>query len=542
MPSIISKLPFKENIISDIHDYARAVVFCSDFYHLTNKRTVKSVGFDFSKKNILGARAAVMDDADVSFKKSFTGRSGSSDISNGYLAADCGNYDLHYLHECDLADKKIIGALIVYWPATFKINAAKGGTSQDRVNFETKGLNNAMNRIGMKDYQIEKLNGSKDIIIKTFSLFEAKQDIASGTTTIKRGGKHKCMVNLQSDANGSDMSITVANFRHSGYADESKPFGSAPGDPDDPLNNKSDYDGSKTKRLTVAHELGHASGWDDEYVSSLSGFYPLPKYSQYYPGMPYSVDELALMTGNHAIRMRHFWGRVNWLNDFGKTGKSLHKFLDSTEFKITHKDLNFSLIPTKYRNIYKPAFDSINHVFGASSKNDLLLYKLGDDEFAHLLTSGQVYKGLLIIRTNISAAFKNGTTNWSSAQKRQWLQRLDSDLRKMLDKKYRLSSNDSNNDFANIYLKFMPHAEAVAGSSNSTTHFRIEITKDASTNFATTGTTLKVGNNCDNKKIIRFFFGKDSTSANLTSADLNKIKSWIESDKAANGSFSFHNL
>ncbi len=330
-----SDVAFKENLISDLHGASCAVVFCSDFYHISKRRTENVAGFDFSKDHILGARAARINDADVSGSKAIIGSTGSADVTSDYVAKDCGNFDLYYLHGCGLSDKKIVSALVLYWSGRFKVDAGNGGTATDRVHYETKGFQNAMERHAAKDYQVEKVNGSEEILIRPFSLFEAKQDISvAAGGTIQRGGKHKCLVTLVSDAQGSWMAINTAQFRTSGYADESKPFGSSPGDPDDPLNTVADYDGSTTKRLTVAHELGHASGLDDEYVSSVSGFSPVPKFTQYYPGMPYSIDNLALMTGNHATRMRHMWGRVNWLNDFGKAGKALHPFLKGTEFGV----------------------------------------------------------------------------------------------------------------------------------------------------------------------------------------------------------------
>ncbi len=206
------------------------------------------------------------------------------------------------------------------------------------------------------------------------------------------------------------------------------------------------------------------------------------------------------------------------------------------------KDLKFSLIPARYRNIYKPAAQEINHSFGGGSTDDLLLYKLGDDEFAHAITAGQTYKGLLVVRTNISAVFVDGASNWTAAQKRQWFQRLDRDFRQMLDAKYRLECSDPKNDFANIYIRFMPHGEVVTGASSAAHHFRVVVTKDNSSGFSTSGKTVNVGNNCDNRKIIRYFFGKDATLAGLTSADLGVIKTWVQGPAVANGTFTFHNI
>jgi hypothetical protein len=105
-----------------------------------------------------------------------------------------------------------------------------------------------------------------------------------------------------------------------------------------------------------------------------------------------------------------------------------------------------------------------------------------------------------------------------------------------------LEGPDAKNDFANIYLRFMPHGEVVTGASTLSHHFRIVVTKNNSTDFSASGPTLNVGSNVDNKKIIRFFFGKSATSADLTSADLGVIKAWVQSPAIANGTFNFRNL
>lgn len=65
------------------------------------------------------------------------------------------------------------------------------------------------------------------------------------------------------------------------------------------------------KCYTMAHELGHASGFDDEYLEAIeedSRLTPiLPRFEQWYKGMPYSIDKNSMMNTNRAPRLRHFW-------------------------------------------------------------------------------------------------------------------------------------------------------------------------------------------------------------------------------------------
>jgi len=527
-----SNIEFKKNLITDYHSAARAIIFCSQFYHIFDKRTKKGTGFVYAKKHIIGARAALIYDKDVSGRQAL--KYSQTYFDKGYLGDGCGNIELHYLHACEVKDSKLVGALIIYWSGRFVVDATKGGVALDKTHFVQEGMQNAMDRMNAKDYQLEKHSGPYDIIVKTFIFYEAKKDT--------RGGKHKCTVSLRDDAGGSSISPESATYRSSAYQDEAKPFKQPYGTgPDDPLNTYADYDGSTTQRLVVAHEQGHASGWDDEYVYYLDGYDPATRYRQYYEGMPYVIDKINLMSNNHATRMRNFWGYVNWLTDYGKNGKPLEKMLKGTQFKITFKDLNFQLNKTKYKNIYKSAYNKKNYAITANAKCNLRLYKLGDDEFAHDITNNQVYNGILVVITYINAKFKRDPAHvipqLTPIQKRQWLVELEKRVILMLGNKFRLNcTSDANHDFSNVFLRFMPHY--IYNTAHADTHFTLEVTKDNTNTFNPTGSTIKVGSSCPASKIIRYIYGKTTGTANLAAGDLSKIKDWIEHEDQTGESYS----
>lgn len=538
-----SKPDFTENLIYNYHPSTRAVIFCGDFYHAYDKRTEKTGTFDFAKKHVLGARAALINDADISAKESFI-LTTDANRTNAYSGAGCGNYDLHFIYRCGLSKGKNVSALILYWSGSFKKDAANGGTDADAQLFLEKGLLNAMNRNNAKDYTLAKHTGTRDMLIKMFIFYEGKHK--------DRGGKPKCVLKVRDNNGGSSIGAAAATYRKGAAEVEAKHFQAGPTAPADPLNSVADYDGSKTKRLVGAHESGHASGWDDEYLKFLDDKDALPSLQEmqgyykhaggaYYHGAPYSLDKLTIMSSNHAVRMRHFWYYVNWLNDMGQATKPLHKFLDGTKFKITFKDLNYELITN--RKLHESAHQKDYYSFTADSKADMILYKLGEDEFAKTITSGQTYTGILIVRTNLSARFTPGAS-WTDENQVNWLGDLHKRINVMLNKKYRLAcTGDADHAFKNVALHFMPHYEIRGGAASMAgMHFKLEVKDDTAGTFTPAGTTITVSKNVAMKKVIRYFFGKTTGADDLGKADLTKITDWMADASVTGKAFAFREL
>ena len=82
----------------------------------------------------------------------------------------------------------------------------------------------------------------------------------------------------------------------------------------------------------------------------------------------------------------------------------------------------------------------------------------------------------------------------------------------------------------------MPHYNI--NTAHADTHFTLEVTKDNTNSFSTTGSTIKVGSNCPASKIIRYIYGKTTGTANLTAGDLSKFKDWIEYSDQTDESYS----
>ncbi|MCK4538986.1 MAG: hypothetical protein KAV42_09345 [Candidatus Krumholzibacteria bacterium] len=541
---------FKKNLIYDslhdasdtLHRPCRVAVFCGEFYDIYDRRTEWYADFRFNKGHIMGARAARLNDTACSGKKSFSGWD-AGDKTSAYVCDEAGNYRLQYHHDWGIHDGKVQSGLILYWNCRFTVDGGRGGVAQDKKNYIEQGMKHAMDRIGLKKYSYEMLSGPKDIVIRTFPLFEAKQDYKVGGSTYKRGGAHMCMVSLVDDTNTSSMGFNTATLRHSSYRDEPDRFVV-----NDPNNAVADYDGNTFNPTTGAHEIGHALGLDDEYARTADSLVGLPQYVQYYPGVPYSGDMLTLMNKNRGTRMHHFWLYANWINDAGGIGGALESMLDSTKFKMTLRgagfdDLIFDLTGNDYRNIYDPVYDD-DCTYSAGVLGRLIVYKLGDGEFANTLKSGQKFTGIMVVRPNIHVTFANDTANWAVNEMVDWVQALDSDLKIMLGKKYWLKANTVDHVFKKVYMYVLPHYKG-GGAAPAGTNFTINVKKNGNSGFtpdALNKSKIEVDDNVDNKKLIRHFFGQFAGVTDLTKAELDPIKDWIGHATRANDTFTIEDL
>lgn len=412
----------------------RAVVFCGGFHDVWDKRTEAA---DFTKNQILGARAAKLDDSDISAKVVFNQ---ASDVTDEYVHRTR-IFDLHYLHYGATDGTTVFSALVTHWSASFFCKAADkpvgwndanpngnsyGPPSEDvadKRNYIGKGLKNAMDRWNEKNYQFEEADAKTDHVVKSFFHFEAKEIEDPANTFVQRGGKAKCLVGLGTDNDGSWATETWMFMRRSGYTDEGATWGSGAGTEA----RENDYTGGKAAaRCALAHELGHAAVglWDDYITQTYSVGVPavnwgIPTYktAQRYLGVPYKRDFSAIMNSNQATRLRYFWPRAKWLNDESQAGKKLDKFLKARKFKPTFAGTTKLLFdPAPQTGIYKPAFTETGKAIGLKGKCDLHLYKLGDDEFAELLKA-QHFDGILVVETHLCVTYKPGirpSTVWAT--------------------------------------------------------------------------------------------------------------------------------
>ncbi len=403
---------------------ARVVTFCNGFYDVFDKRTETA---EFAKKQIWGARLAKLGDGDVSLKKNF----GSADVTEGYTHK-AREIDCYYLHYGATDGTTVYGAVLTYWtgrffsllsqkPVGWDPDGPPSDDPADMRNYRKEGMAHAMKRWNEKNYQLEQEDKtSKDFKIKLFALFEAK-DVEDPVNTFHEvGGKHMTLCSVGDDNDGSWATDTTMHMRRSGYRDEGGGWGSHPGVTDA----YSDYGGAGAMKCALAHELGHAAIglWDDYVTEKLFNAVGHFKTPQRYPGMPFKRDANSLMNSNQATRVRMLWGRTRWVNDEAKTGKNLHKFLGGKKFSLTYapagKTKLWYALPDSTKNFYFPhkKNEGENQSWGEKGKGDLVLYPLGNDEFANSMKDGP-YDGMLVVDTRMAVVFERGLTPAADAWK-----------------------------------------------------------------------------------------------------------------------------
>ncbi len=544
-----TNVQFTRNHITDVPGNTRVVYFCNGFYDVFDKRTKPDdTGFNFASGHVAGARMAMLNDATIHHSENLIATN-AAHITAGFCIAPGnpvgGNYDLHYFHNCGELDGKPLNYVLVHWSARVQADTSSGSTitANDVANHSHPGFANANERMNKKNYLFVKDSGTHDIIIRPVWFMEFKNNT--------NGGRHKAMITVVTS--GSWMLPTTAHFRKASYQTEPNRFQT-----NDPNNTKQDTDGQTNEPLANCHEMGHAQGNGDEYLYDASdaagnNWGGVPDYAQpnTAEGGPYSGDDLALMTRNRAWRMRHIWKFVCWLHDRSASGGPLNSYFSGTRFKITLPTTSGTphdyKLPEAHRNVILPAFKGTDIETGADSAADLMLYRLGDEEYARLIKPGITFNGILAVKTKFAIKFINGSgaaNQWTRQRKRSWVQALNNDYLNMLNGssgKFRLEASGSNS-FKHVYVWFAPVFKEYTGGTPGDSNINIEVEYATGGNFDFDDNDLEVKRDTNTARIIRYCFGKTSGTANLTKDDFGPLEEWIGRDDVANGTFDMKNL
>ncbi len=403
----------------------RAVALDGKFYDVTGKRTTTG--------DVIGARAAVLNDTEAHHGAAL----------REPAARVCGNFDLHYFRDCLDGAKKESPALLIYWSCTF----VKQGAATDAhvENFMKTGMGASKARWDKKSYRFTAKTdpGGKKLEVRPLYFFEGRA-----------AAPFKCTVNVRPDdpANPprANMGLDVGNFIDKNYQPN-------------PAAHPYTEDGESYKPFTMAHELGHATGLDDEYLESLeedkkwNPTLPTFKKDQYYDGMPHSCDDASMMVTNWVQRMRNFWYFCRWLNETAEV-KALTA---NTEFQIVTtkgKARTFTL-PETYKDIYKSAYGESDVTNGTYGKFDLFFYKIGIDESSDRMIFGTSdFDGILVVRNKLQWFFDNhdGAT-WADDNARlDHLRNFQNRINLVLNRRFYMESS-TDPLFKKVYIYFVPH-------------------------------------------------------------------------------------
>jgi hypothetical protein len=487
-----------------------------------------------------------------------------------FFAEQTGNYELHYINNGCIIEEpkglKVRTFLIIYWNARFRLSNPKllpaHQVNQGDVDtFATEGLENAFLRWEGKNYTFEPLDDTiSQIQIKPVHFLEAKAP--------DLGGKEKCLVTISNDSTTGSMDRTTSEMYWMDYQDRNYI----------PIAVKfTDIDGLTYETLTVAHEIGHALGKNDEYAYEdgeiASGYRDSvdEPFTNYYLGMPYSFDTDpnggSMMVDNRAPRMHQLWFFVNWINDYSRTNAIFGGFLNHAQYKIAHRFngriLNYFLpnSPNDYRDIYK-AFRSTRKVSTGTGSLDIALYKLGEDETAwNIKINGNPtpfpFDGLLAVFIKIAVSFVNGAAgNWIPAKVLEWREGLCKAI-KHLNNRFYLSNSKTPHDFRNTCVYFFPvclsnpfttDEDNVTYDLSSISHYNIKVILDGTDEIKVrSGKNLTVGNKPDFRWIVNYILGKDDGAAKaffkrllgMAEPGMSELKFVLEWFKHNGGSESF---
>jgi hypothetical protein len=533
------------NLVYDIPQdgQVRLVAFGNQFYHAFDKRAEvwndPADQFD-PAKHVVGCRAATLGDTDWHVSEGFSFAAGTpAGHDFNYYAAGTGNFELHYLHDACVIPKKDgltrRSYLIIHWsciclsdwdhplPATAPATPPYQGAApphtvtpplsatHDKAKFlATEGLLNTKKRWEEKGYTVEPLvppvkAGDCDVQIVPYFYLEARQ---SGL-----GGAPKCAVQVSDAVNPNWMASGNSLLYWKNYEAITPDPVNKPNEDRYGVPGTDKVDGKSVKAMTVAHELGHAKGKDDEYMYA-------GKFVQYYPGMPYHYDDDSMMLHNRLPRLKQLWGFVNWINDAVKPPIPPKV----APLNTLPTQLNFHL-NDKYRKIYSPfASENVN----TGNANVLLsLYKLGDDEGAYNIRLNtptppavpRSFDGILVVFIRVNVQFTSATDAhghliaWSAADRRDWISGLKAKILELNGHFYfRRTDQTADHDFKNTYLFFFP----VVGEPDATDRplgsedYVIMVGNDGSSEIDyRSAKTIVCGNATEKLAVVRHILGQD---------------------------------
>jgi len=173
--------------------------------------------------------------------------------------------------------------------------------------------------------------------------------------------------------------------------------------------------------FVAAHEYGHASSLDDDYVERWEFCcYFKPGFEDFKPGAPYDLQDQIIMNHGGPIGARSYWHFAVWmagefisgqrtLFNVIMKGKPVYKLPDNPADPWNPRQ--FGPEARNYYNYPDKTERGKKNTKTNKGKFDLYLYPLGNDDYSQGgLYAGNNFTGLLIVTVNLYMKFWNAAT------------------------------------------------------------------------------------------------------------------------------------
>jgi len=302
---------------------------------------------------------------------------------------------------------------------------------------------------------------------------------------------------------------------------------------------------------TFCHELGHATGYRDEYINKDYKPDPArnrtyPGYSQHFAAYTMTVNETSMMYHNAAPRLHHCWYSMHRINESAKSeplsnmlgGKHFVARLDRGGFwdsrYTRHLTATTGNAYQKPRVLDAPMKHALQHQLLDSPRKtiSLALHDVGRDEssikYFHPNQDSPTaieYQAVLLVRALIRVHFSG--SGWTGLKQRQQV----SDFQQAWhawQQHYRLVGGAK--DIRNIYVHFLVGFSDSAGSSdrNYRVNFRTGNHPGTGDRIPQSSDRLRVYWDVPGAELVKYML---NTNLNIGQRDaLNPLRDWVNTE------------
>ena len=496
----------------DAQKIVRVIRFGAHFYDLTNRRTTSGTR--------IGVRAARRNDH-------------PHQRMNSPLTTQTGLFDLHYFHDCSL-DKggQPLSHLLVFWSARYrkghptKPDGSPPATPLSTPNaIQLRAFEPATKTARIRHEGWHPSEPGRPLASNKNYFFKPLPAGATPNRTIKPVFHFAAFKN-----NEALCQVEVCSFFRDVTGQTSATYEVASSSTNAAFK-ATDVDGIAYEWFTMAHEIGHSLGLDDEYTEpidpaawkaatpAVTANHDYPEFDQWGPRYM-RFDGHSLMLQNQAPRLRHYWQYARWIN----SNPAVQALLGSTQYKVQYpatgatltKTFNYHL-PKVHENFYKAVHSHNNHTVGTHGHMHLHVYRVGEDEMTLVpgkSTSGAVgadgFDSVLNITINLNVRFVG--PGWNATLQEAQLGDLETVAEALRGQTRWHTLEDSGAPTFRKVLVYFELRYNIGGGAGR--HFRLNSriagsagAVDDLQNAATTSATIRITNATPPVQLLRYFLG-----------------------------------